>query len=104
MEHVISANGLTLIKVSSYLQCFTLTQKGRENFEEAISLILNRGVPETLIVAYMDFGILIGRYNNGKIDFYNKQILEMNFLQRIRILMRKKNYSFGERIMVLMEE
>jgi CRISPR-associated protein (TIGR03984 family) len=40
---------------------------------------------DSLVVAYLDYTVLVGRYKNNKLEFYNNHTLDPKYIQRIRI-------------------
>ncbi|MEQ8171937.1 MAG: CRISPR-associated protein Csx19, partial [Candidatus Eremiobacterota bacterium] len=57
------------------------------NLEQIIS---NKIKANSLAVAYMDYTVLIGKYENSKFLFYDSQKLEEKYLQKLRVFNDKE--------------
>lgn len=82
MKKELKANNLKLISIRSRYDTLFIKNTNMDNFEREISTNINN---ESYVVAYMDFGVLIGKIINGKFSFYKEEVIEPKYIQRIRI-------------------
>jgi CRISPR-associated protein (TIGR03984 family) len=71
-------NGLELITIKSEAKTLPPHLNVLDNISEMIKI-------DSFAIAYMDYKVLIGRYENGKFIFYNNESFEPKYLQRLRI-------------------
>ncbi len=71
-------NGLELIKINSKVRAIPEINDVERIISEHIKI-------RSFVVAYMDYVVLAGRYENGKFIFYNGEAFEQKYLQRIRV-------------------
>ncbi|MEQ8189856.1 MAG: CRISPR-associated protein Csx19, partial [Candidatus Eremiobacterota bacterium] len=71
-------NGLELIKINSEVKYFSNIQDVKKIISEHITI-------KSFAVAYMDYAVLTGRYEDERFIFYNDEVFEQKFLQRIRV-------------------
>lgn len=69
-------NGLELKSIKSQVQTIKI-----DNLNEALSNFASDGYA----IAYLDYKVLIGRINNGSLDFYINENIEEKFIQRLRL-------------------
>lgn len=79
MENIIlSNNGLTLYLIKSEATPISFFDNFRENLSEFIKT-------KSLVVAYLDYKVLIGTYINRNFHFYDGETFDDKFIQKIRI-------------------
>jgi CRISPR-associated protein (TIGR03984 family) len=85
MKAEIKANDLNLTRIKSESTPVLIKNNNIGDFEKEISENIKK---ESYVVAYLDFGVLIGKFINGKFSFYEEKEIEPKYLQRIRIFSR----------------
>ena len=79
MEPLIEANGLKLIKIKSQVEFID------KAITDPLALLLETINVDSFVIAYQDFAVSIGRYQDKKFKFYQNETLESRYLQRIRV-------------------
>jgi CRISPR-associated protein (TIGR03984 family) len=82
MKEELKANDLTLITIKSTHDSLLIKNNSINDVEKEISAHIKN---ESYVVAYMDFGVLIGKFIDGKFSFYREKEIEPKYLQRIRV-------------------
>jgi CRISPR-associated protein (TIGR03984 family) len=77
MNNTKKENGLVMREIES--KATPITSIG------SLDEIKNYIKTDSLIIAYLDYKVLIGRYINGALSFYNNDEIELKYVQRIRI-------------------
>lgn len=77
MDKIKSDNGLDLIKLNSETKLI-------DNFDNLNSLKDFIKV-DSFVIAYLDYKVLVGKYKNGELLFYNNETFELKYIQKLRV-------------------
>ncbi|MCF6147693.1 MAG: TIGR03984 family CRISPR-associated protein [Candidatus Kuenenia sp.] len=76
------ANGLQLREIKSKSIPFPVKNKDIEDFEKCISARIS---VKSYIVAYLDYKVLIGTFENGVFHFYKDEKFDPKHIQKLRV-------------------
>ncbi len=86
-------NGLILSKIKTSKEVLNVVNSIKETVEKYIK---RKGC--SFIVAYMDYTVLIGKYENGSFVFARNLNLDENYIQKLRIFNEEEEiYIFRDR-------
>lgn len=80
-------NGLKLLQIESDTAYPEIKIDNFERFLESISIIFKE---DGFVIAYLDYKVLIGKYQNKEFRFYNEQKFDLSFVKKIRIFNENK--------------
>jgi CRISPR-associated protein (TIGR03984 family) len=65
-----------------------------ENIDQLVSKISDKIKTESSVVAYLDYKVLFGKFENNSILFYENEKPEIKFLQKIRVFNENEELYF----------
>lgn len=65
-----------------------------ENIDQLVSKISDKIKTESSVVAYLDYKVLFGKFENNSILFYENEKPEIKFLQKIRVFNENEEIYF----------
>jgi len=81
----LEANGLKLIELHSAAAPFEVIDKAKLN-----DILANNFAQKSFAVAWLDYKVLIGTWENGDFHFYNNEKFEPKYTQRLRVFNQEK--------------
>ncbi|WP_066635758.1 type III-D CRISPR-associated protein Csx19 [Desulfolucanica intricata] len=90
-------NGLTLGKVKS---SYIINELVIDNYGKLIEKVVEIFKDNGFVVAYLYYKVLIGKFENGKLIFYQHETIEPKYLQTLRVFNDDKElllWSKGEK-------
>jgi len=84
MKKEIKNNGLRLLSITSESDNFKT-----DDFRK---LLVEKITEKSFVVAYLDYKVLIGIFDNGDFAFFNDEKFEDKFVQRIRVFNQNEEF------------
>ena len=84
------SNGLNMIELNSTTSAFDIKDARNLSYNDLLSLIGSKIKDISQAIIYLDYKILIGRFIDGKFEFYKNETFEPKFIQKMRIFNEKE--------------
>ncbi|MBI4854562.1 MAG: TIGR03984 family CRISPR-associated protein [Acidobacteria bacterium] len=86
----LKTNGLELTEISTYSE--PLLDINREKLDKTLAnmFVQENSMSRAYVVAWLDYEVLIGIWENQEFIFYNSKNLDLKYVQRLRIFNQEK--------------